>query len=80
MTTFNPYVDDNGVTFPGTLLEIDALKERMLAHIARVTVEHAGLKDVMKVLDKLERWRASDQRREHLAACGIADNGVALNS
>ena len=64
MTMANPFYDnqERGTRLPGSLPEIDALKERVLAHITRVTVEHAGLPDVIKLLDALEHWRDNPER------------------
>jgi hypothetical protein len=58
MRTRNPFTDSiDSVTFPQTLAEIDELKARIVAHVARVTIEHAGLPGVLNVLDSLERHR-----------------------
>jgi hypothetical protein len=64
MSTANPFVTSaEGVEFPHTLPEIDELKARMIAHIARVSIEAAGLPMVLDLLDDLELHRADIIRR-----------------
>jgi hypothetical protein len=64
MSTANPFVDTrHGIEFPDKLPEIDELKARMVAHIARVSIEAAGLPMVLDLLDDLELHRADIIRR-----------------
>jgi hypothetical protein len=64
MSTANPFVTSaEGIDFPDTLPEIDELKARMISHIARVSIESAGLPMVLDLLDDLELHRADIIRR-----------------
>jgi hypothetical protein len=51
-------MDADTLEFPERLEEIEALRARIVAHIARVSIEHAGLPMVLDLLDDLEQWRA----------------------
>jgi hypothetical protein len=64
MTTANPFCNDRDeIEFPETLPAIDELRSRVIMHIARVSIEHAGLPLVLDMLDDLEKWRADVIRR-----------------
>jgi hypothetical protein len=64
MRTANPFVPDrHGVEFPHDLPAIDEMIRRMKEHVARVSIEHAGLSKVLDLLDDLELWRHDVIRR-----------------
>jgi hypothetical protein len=57
MTLSNPFVDETGIRFPTDVGQIDVLENLMTEHIARVSIEAAGLPEVVSLLDKLQHWR-----------------------
>jgi hypothetical protein len=64
MTTANPFCNDRDeIEFPETLAAVDELRHRVIMHVARVSIEHAGLPMVLDLLDDLEQWRAEVIRR-----------------